>query len=218
MEKNDYKLNGSWLKAYNVASRVDNGKNNVSQIDKDIDVEHDALLRMGLLELQRSRRFVDNTLLAEISSKSLEKARSVIIREAKELNLKCPPMIATILGMETHVQEYIINDSEVKLIGMGNLFTDSLNDIEIEILKNGLRKFEVEYYAGQNYLNIVLYSIDARMVRSPEYIDFLNDSYTLKAKNSIRKYLIKIDKPALANLIPKQTIWKKILDYVKINY
>lgn len=218
MEATEYKLNGGWLKGYKVASRGDKDKVYASQIDKDIDVEHDALLKMELLDFQKSRRFVDNTLLAEISSRSLEEARSVIIREAKESNLECPPIMAAILGMETHVQEYIINDDEVKLIGMGNLFTDSLTDSEIDILKMGLRKFEVEYYEGQNFLNIVLYSIDKGMVISSEHIDFLNDSYMLKAKNAIREYLIKIDKAALANLIPKYTLWKRFFHYIKINF
>jgi hypothetical protein len=218
LEKIDYKLNGAWLKGYKIISRADKGKSYVSQIDKDIDIEHDTLIKMELLEFQKLRRFVDNTGLAEISSKSLEEARSVIIREARELNLNCPPMIASVLGMETHVQEYVINDTEVKLIGMGNLFTDSLTDSEIDILKIGLRKFEVEYYEGQSFLNIVLYSIDARIVTSPDYIDFLNDSYTQKAKNSIREHLIKIGNPALAKIIPKYPIWKRVLDYIKINF
>lgn len=218
MEKRDFKLTGSWKQAYEFATRTDKNKNYISQLDRDIDVEHDAIMRMKVLEFQDERRVLDNSTLSELSQKAFDEASSILGAAKRNSESGTPPIARAILEMGIHTQEYIMNDDDIRYIVMGNIFTEGLSDDDIDFLQMCLSKYGVEYFPEQQFMNIVLFSIHISMAQEPGRLDELSSIYRKRLLYNVKKGLTHAGKFSDAAFLGNYPFWQRAIDFLIVEF
>jgi len=217
-DKRDFKLKAAWLQAFEFASRTNKNKSYLSQLDKDIDIEHDAILRMKILEFQQEGKMLDNSTLSEISMSAYEEASSTLTSIRKQEQSSIPNTVRAVMEMGVFTQDFICSNEETKYIVMGNIFTEGLSDEEIEMILSIFRQYEAEYFQTQDFISIVLFSIDTRMIPNEERLDKLSEIHTKMTHEHARKSFIKLGRVDLASYIRKYPLFDKIRDYIDIHF
>ena len=190
-----------------------------SHFDQHVAEIHDSILMKRLIELQCAGVVLDEPSVMEISEHARDRAVGAAKRsQANENGFGSALLMANaVMEMTVTTQQLIPSDGELRVVGLGIIMVDALNQEEIDLLVNGFQDIYPTYHESEGYINLVLFSGLDDIFQDEGMLESVVEINRRKVHESFGR-LLKAAGCYRDGLVPKYGVLSKMKNWVRLNF